>query len=306
MNMITVSELTKSYREVKALNGIDIEIPRGQTFGLLGPNGAGKTTAISILCGLITANSGTVTLAGQTDPTRPEVRRVLGLAPQNLALYDELSAQENLAFFAKLYGYTGKALAARVNYCLDVAQLTERRRHRVGTFSGGMKRRLNLACALLHEPKILLLDEPTVGVDPQSRNLIFDTIENFRQDGATILYTTHYMEEAQRLCDRIAIMDHGSVLDVDRLDALIERHGGLSHVRLELGDAAVDRQALSAALEGASFTLDGQQLSLQTNDPINVLTRIQALGVQVHNLEIDEANLEDVFLNLTGRRLRDS
>ena len=304
--MITVTGLTKHYRDVKALNGIDFEIPQGQIFGLLGPNGAGKTTAISILCGLVNADSGTVELAGHADPTRPSVRRVLGLAPQNLALYDELNAQENLAFFAKLYGYTGKTLAARVNYCLEVAQLTERRKHRVSTFSGGMKRRLNLACALLHEPKILLLDEPTVGVDPQSRNLIFDTIESFRQDGATILYTTHYMEEAQRLCDRIAIMDHGNLLDVDRVDALIKRHGGLSHVTLEFCDTNIDPQALSSALKDTTFTFEGQQLSLQTNDPVNVLTRIQAMGVQIHNLKIDEANLEDVFLNLTGRRLRDS
>jgi ABC-2 type transport system ATP-binding protein len=304
--MITVSGLTKHYQEVTALNGIDFEIPQGQTFGLLGPNGAGKTTAISILCGLVAPDRGTVSLAGQTDPTRPEVRQVLGLAPQSVALYEELSAQKNLRFFAKLYGYSGKALTKRVDYCLEVAQLTERRKHRVSTFSGGMKRRLNLACALLHEPKILLLDEPTVGVDPQSRNLIFDTIEEFKRAGATILFTTHYMEEAQRLCDRVAIMDHGTLLDVDSVDALIKRHGGLSHVKLELSDAAVDQQAIRTTLGDPTLTLEGQHLCFQTKDPLHALTQLQDLGLGIRSLKIDEANLEDVFLNLTGRRLRDS
>jgi ABC-2 type transport system ATP-binding protein len=304
--MITVNGLTKQFGEVTALDGIDFEIPQGQTFGLLGPNGAGKTTAISILCGLVAADSGSVSLAGQTDPTRPEVRQVLGLAPQSLALYEELSAQKNLSFFAKLYGFSGKTLGKRVDYCLEVAQLTERRKHRVSTFSGGMKRRLNLACALLHEPKILLLDEPTVGVDPQSRNLIFDTIEEIKQAGATILYTTHYMEEAERLCDRVAIMDHGSILDVDSVDALIQRHGGLSHVTLELMDASIDQQAIQAMLGDESFTLEGQSLGFQTKDPLNALTQLQGLGLGVRSLKIDQANLEDVFLNLTGRRLRDS
>ena len=304
--MITVNGLTKHYHEVTALNGIDFEIPQGQTFGLLGPNGAGKTTAINILCGLVTVDSGTVCLAGQTDPTRPEVRRVLGLAPQGLALYEELSAQQNLTYFAKLYGFSGKALAQRIDYCLEVAQLSERRKHRVSTFSGGMKRRLNLACALLHEPKILLLDEPTVGVDPQSRNLIFETIEDLRQAGATILYTTHYMEEAQRLCDRVAIMDHGTILDIDCVDALIERHGGLTHVILELGDTIIDHQALKTALNNQPFTRKGQQLGFQTKNPLKTLTQLQTLGLGIRNLKIEQANLEDVFLNLTGRRLRDS
>ena len=304
--MITVNGLTKHYHEVTALNGIDFEIPQGQTFGLLGPNGAGKTTAINILCGLVAADSGTVCLAGQTDPTRPEVRQILGLAPQSLALYEELSAQKNLTFFAKLYGFSGKVLTKRVDYCLEVAQLTERRNHRVSTFSGGMKRRLNLACALLHEPKILLLDEPTVGVDPQSRNLIFDTIETFKHAGATILYTTHYMEEAQRLCDRVAIMDHGTILDMDRVDTLIERYGGLSHVRLELSDTAVDQQALRTALKDPTLTLEDQLLCFQTKDPLKALTELQGLGLDIRHLKIDQANLEDVFLNLTGRRLRDA
>ncbi len=304
--MISVNGLTKYFHEVTALNGIDFEIPQGQTFGLLGPNGAGKTTAISILCGLLTPDRGTVSLAGQTDPTRPEVRQVLGLAPQSLALYEELSAQQNLNYFGKLYGYSGKALAQRVDYCLEVAQLTERRKHRVSTFSGGMKRRLNLACALLHEPKILLLDEPTVGVDPQSRNLIFETIENFKQDGATVLYTTHYMEEAQRLCDRVAIMDHGSILDIDGVDALIERHGGLSHVTLTLSDPAIDQQAIQTTLKDTTHALEDHRLSFQTKDPLQVLTRLQGLGLGIGHLKIDQADLEDVFLNLTGRRLRDS
>ncbi|MBN2162015.1 MAG: ABC transporter ATP-binding protein [Pontiellaceae bacterium] len=304
--MIKVDGLAKRYKDVPALNGISFEVSRGQTFGLLGPNGAGKTTAISILCGLVRADGGTVALAGQTDPTRPEVRRVLGLAPQSLAIYEDLSAQKNLEFFARLYGYSGKNLSRRVDFCLDVAQLTERRRHRVGTFSGGMKRRLNLACALLHEPDILLLDEPTVGVDPQSRNLIFDTIDRLKEGGATILYTTHYMEEAERLCDRVAIVDHGLLLDVDRVDALIENHGGLSHISLELSGPVVDILQLKKALGDDSLTLEDQQLRFKSLDPMEALSQLQGLGLDLHKLRIDRASLEDVFLNLTGRRLRDS
>lgn len=304
--MIAINGLTKRYRNTEALNEISFEIPQGETFGLLGPNGAGKTTAISILCGLIPADSGTVSLAGQSDPGRPEVRKVLGLTPQSLALYDELSAQDNLTFFGKLHGLSGKTLSRRVNDCLEVARLSDRRKHRVRTFSGGMKRRLNLACALLHEPKILLLDEPTVGVDPQSRNLIFETIEQFKSEGATILYTTHYMEEAERLCDRVAIMDRGRLLDVDRVDALIDRHGGKSRVTLELSDPSVDEPALRTALADPALTLKSQTLRFQTDNPVEALGRLRDMGLGIHHLKIDQADLEDVFLDLTGRNLRDS
>ena len=200
--MITVNGLTKHYHEVTALNGIDFEIPQGQTFGLLGPNGAGKTTAINILCGLVAADSGTVCLAGQTDPTRPEVRQILGLAPQSLALYEELSAQKNLTFFAKLYGFSGKVLTKRVDYCLEVAQLTERRNHRVSTFSGGMKRRLNLACALLHEPKILLLDEPTSSLDLRNQLEVMALIRRIVHTQAlSAIIAIHDLNIAVRFAD---------------------------------------------------------------------------------------------------------
>ena len=303
--MIEVNNLSKRFGDVQALRGISFEIQPGQTFGLLGPNGAGKTTAIEIMCGLLAADGGTVSLDGQQDPMCPGVRRVLGLSPQSLALYEELNVQQNLAFFAKLYGIKGKQLTERVNACLEIAQLGNRRKHRVSTFSGGMKRRLNLACALLHEPRILLLDEPTVGVDPQSRNLIFDTIEQFKQAGTTIVYTTHYMEEAQRLCDKVAIMDHGKILDIDNVQALIQKHGGKSHVAIEFNNSVDDTGGVKAALGEDSLEIKDQSLCFQTDDPLEALGKLQKLDLDICSLKIDQANLEDVFLNLTGRRLRD-
>ena len=205
--MIQITQLHKSFGEHCAVDGISFKIGRGETFGLLGPNGAGKTTTIHMLAGLLHADSGRVEINGSSDPTRQEVRRKLGIAPQALALYDDLTAEENVRFLGKLYGLEGSKLKDRVEYSLSLAGLGDRRKDLVSQFSGGMKRRLNLAAAVVHEPEVLFLDEPTAGVDPQSRNHLFDSIEAFSRQGITILYTTHYMEEAERLCDRIAIMD---------------------------------------------------------------------------------------------------
>ena len=198
--------------------------------GFLGPNGAGKTTTINMIVGSLKPDEGEIKIDGSDDPTKPSVRRQIGICPQSLALYERLSALENLRFFASLYNLKGAILKERVNAALEFAQLESRSRDRVETFSGGMKRRLNLAVALLHEPKVILLDEPTVGVDPQSRNHLFDSIEELKGLGRTIIYTTHYMEEAERLCDRIAIMDHGKLLDVDSLGNLVDRHTDASIV----------------------------------------------------------------------------
>jgi ABC-2 type transport system ATP-binding protein len=296
--MIRASDLHKRYGTTVAVDGVSFEIGAGETFGLLGPNGAGKTTTIHLLAGALQPDAGTVTINGAPDPTRPEVRRQLGVAPQALALYAELTAEENLAFFGKLYGLAGPGLRERVRWALEFAGLTERRAERVRTYSGGMQRRLNLACALVHDPPVLYLDEPTAGVDPQSRNHLFDAIEALAKQGRTILYTTHYMEEAQRLCDRVAVMDRGKILALDTVEGLIGRFGGRSVVEAELERPSDD----PAVLPG---TLAGTTLRFETDRPLEEVARLAAAGVAFRTLRVDRPDLEAVFLALTGRRLRD-
>jgi ABC-2 type transport system ATP-binding protein len=312
--VILVEDLRKSYGPQVAVDGLELSIRKGETLGLLGPNGAGKTTTINMMVGLLKPDSGLVAIGdvdqtpgtreeAETDrwarlnPLRPEVRSSIGVAPQSLSLYDDLTAHENLSFFGGLYGLSGTKLADRVNWALDFASLADRKNHRVSTYSGGMKRRLNIAVALLHEPEILLLDEPTVGVDPQSRNHIFESIEALKQDGLTIIYTTHYMEEAQRLCDRVAIIDHGKLLDIGSVAELIARHGGLSVVTAQL-----QQPVTGIALPGQS---DGLELRFETEDPIAEISRLTSAGVAFRTLQINQADLESVFLQLTGRSLRD-
>src|SRR5271166_4183279 len=219
--MLEVNGLTKSYGKLTAVSGVSFRAERGETIGLLGPNGAGKTTTVSIIAGLLRPDSGEVLIEGKqvkgdTDP----VKLKIGLVPQDMALYDQLAARDNLAFFAALYSIAGAKAKQAIDDALHLVGLSDRAGHKVGTFSGGMKRRLNLAAALLHDPQILLLDEPTVGVDPQSRNAIFENLETLKKRGKTLIYTTHYMEEAERLCDRVIIIDHGKVVADDTLQGL--------------------------------------------------------------------------------------
>ncbi len=281
--MILFSDIVKSFGAIRALDNLSLEINAGEIFGLLGPNGAGKSTLIGIAVGLLDPDRGTVRI-GDGDPRGSGgSRSMLGVAPQAVALYDELTAEENLSFFGKLYRLGGTTLRARVDWALDFSGLGERRRDRVSTYSGGMKRRLNLAAALLHDPEVLLLDEPTVGVDPQSRNSIFDGIRKLHAGGKTIVYTTHYMEEAQRLCDRVAIIDHGKVLALDTVEGLMKRYGGKSVLVAETS---------------------GGEVRTETDDPVGELVRLRQSGV-LHDFRIDKPDLESVFLHLTGRRLRD-
>jgi ABC-2 type transport system ATP-binding protein len=295
--MICARDLRKSYVNVQAVDGVSLELVAGETFGLLGPNGAGKTTTIHMLIGVIRPDSGEVSIQGLPDPTRAEVRRQLGVAPQIESLYDELSAAENLAFFGRLYGLGGIRLKERVNWCLGLAGLRDRATDRVKTYSGGMKRRLNLACALVHDPPVLLFDEPTAGVDPQSRNHLLDTIEGFARAGRTILYTTHYMEEAERLCDRVAIMDQGKILALDTVDELLRQHGGPSTVEAEVAELPNN-----VSLPG---TMEGNILRFACDKPFEEANRLRNAGVQFVRFHVDRPSLETVFLNLTGRRLRD-
>jgi ABC-2 type transport system ATP-binding protein len=295
--MLTANQLTYSYGTRPVLNELTFEVKPGECFGLLGPNGAGKSTTIGILCGLLKPMTGQVSFNGSQD-TRVR-QAALGLVPQNLAIYDEMTAEENLAFFGKVHGLFGNGLRERVDYCLRIAALADRRRDRADTFSGGMKRRLNLAIGLIHNPTMILLDEPTAGVDPQSRNLLFDTFLELKRQGRTLLYTTHYMEEAQRLCDRVAIMDSGRILDCGTVPELVSRHGGPATIMLEFSEApSMDSLPAGAQLEGAF-------VRIESFDPVGDLATIHNLRLRPLTVTVQPPSLEAVFLHLTGKSLRD-
>ena len=295
--VIEADHLYKAFGGHIAVDDFSFSVYPGEVFGLLGPNGAGKTTAMHMLCGLLAPDQGLVRINGLVDPTRPKVRKSLGIAPQSIALYDKLTASENLMFMGKLQGIFGKELRRSVDSSLELAGLTARRNSLVKTYSGGMKRRLNLACALIHEPDVILLDEPTVGVDPQSRNHIFERIEQISQQGRTVIYTTHYMEEAQRLCRRVAIVDHGQLLALDTVDALIGRHGGKCLLWAELSRPPEKCDSLPGELNGLSWRLE-------TDKPTEDLQTLLTSGIEIRDLHATLPNLRTVFLNLTGRALR--
>jgi len=311
--MLEIRNLRKTYGATVAVDGVSFLIEKGQTLGLLGPNGAGKTTTVSIISGLISADSGQVLIEGRalgsdTDP----VKQRIGLVPQDLALYDELSAQANLEFFGALYELTGARLASAAGAALELVGLTDKVREKVKNFSGGMKRRLNLAVALLHDPDLLLLDEPTVGVDPQSRNAIFENLETLKQRGKTLLYTTHYMEEAERLCDRLVVVDHGRVIANDTLHGLYRMLPASNVLSVELeshnGDFPLDdlrslAEVQSAELAGGTLRIGVGNLAADTP---RVLEWLNARGQTFTHLVTERPDLETVFLTLTGRKLRDS
>lgn len=281
--MIRLEGLSKKFGEREAVRSLSLEIPRGEVFGLLGPNGAGKTTTISMVIGTLPPSGGDVHIDGTSLVNDPMLRRRVGVAPQALALYEDLSARENLEFFGGLYGLGGRELNAAVDAALDMVGLRDRAGDRSKTFSGGMQRRLNLAAALVHGPDVLLLDEPTAGVDPQSRNSIIELVRSLKRRGTTIVYTTHYMEEAQKLCDRVGVMDRGSMLAVGTIDELLKAHGGDSVV---------------------VFHDERGEQKIVTRDPAGEVANLIARGVR-SGLRIDRPDLESVFLNLTGRALRD-
>jgi ABC-2 type transport system ATP-binding protein len=309
--ILIAQDLHKAYGDVKAVDGISLQVARGEVFGLLGPNGAGKTTTISMLTGLFPPDSGSVTVDGLDLKTHTnKVKAKLGLVPQELALYPTLSARQNLNFFGRIYGLKGKELRGRVDEVLHMIGLTERADDAIEDYSGGMKRRVNIGAGLLHKPEVLFLDEPTVGVDPQSRNAIFESVEALNRAGMSVIYTTHYMEEAQRLCHRVAIVDEGEIIALDTPTALIRSLGG-GVVLLGLEESAaediVDRVAQLPAVKTATRT-DGQ-LKIETRrlqeGLMGTLDITNQLDVRITSLEILEPNLESVFLNLTGKKLRE-
>ncbi len=311
--MLEVAGLRKSYGSLTAVDGVSFRAAQGETIGLLGPNGAGKTTTVSIIAGLLRPDAGEVRIAGSpirsdTDPAK----RALGLVPQDIGLYDELSPLQNLRLFGALYGMSGAPLTHAIDRVLDLVGLSDRAHDRVGNFSGGMKRRLNLASSLLHDPQLLLLDEPTVGVDPQSRNAIFDNLEALRRAGKTLVYTTHYMEEAERLCDRLVIIDHGRIIADDTLAGLHRLVPAANLLTLDFADGLAARIPLAAlrAQPGVeSADADGPSLAIGLRnlsaDSPAVFSWLAANGFPFEHVSSQRASLESVFLTLTGRSLRD-
>jgi ABC-2 type transport system ATP-binding protein len=307
--ILEVVDLKKQYGRIEALKGVSFSVADGELFGLLGPNGAGKTTLISILSCLMGPSSGQAKLAGQPlRLDRAEVRQQIGLVPQDVALYGELTARENLRFFGRLYGMKDPGLGDRVEEVLDAIALADRADDRVQTFSGGMKRRLNLGASIMHEPRLLLLDEPTTGVDPQSRNRIFEEVRRLNGLGMTIIYTSHYMEEVQALCTRVGILDHGLLIAYDTVEHLLHRLDGQIRFRMESVPDALPAR-LGNLSEVKVQRSEGNQFVLACADVSNALLQLAAvfteLGIQPAHIEAHEPNLERVFLDLTGRALRD-
>ena len=306
-----VEDLWKSYAQTDAVQGLSFEILKGEFFGLLGPNGAGKTTTIGILTGLIEPTRGHISIDGFDLFSSPmEAKAKLGLVPQSFALYPTLCARDNLVFFGRIYGLKGKRLRERIARVLEIVELTDRANQTVATFSNGMKRRLNMAAGLLHEPEILILDEPTVGVDTQSRNAILERLDSLNKSGVTVLYTTHYIEEAQRLCGRVAIMDQGKIIALDSPARLIQDLGkGI--IRIEFNAGIDDRLLDQLKRIGLVRVVDDQKRRIHVKtDRTDQASRelLELMKTQeglLKTLDISEPNLETVFIHLTGRNLRD-
>lgn len=311
MNAIEVKQLKKSFGELQAVQGVEFNAAQGEVFSLLGPNGAGKSTTISMLSGLLAPSDGDASIMGHSIRSQPESAKAsLGVVPQDIALYADLSARENLTFWGKMYGLRGPALKTRVDEVLEIIGLAERQKDRVGTFSGGMKRRVNIGAALLHKPDVVIMDEPTVGIDPQSRRHILDNVKDLNRQGMTVLYTTHYMEEAAELSRHIAIMDQGKIIAIGTHDELIKLVGEETRIDLTLNAEAEKVLPAWKNVTGVSRidSTDGK-ISALVDDSNRVLPHLfeaaAKAGIRITSVDIQEPNLETVFLHLTGRALRD-
>jgi ABC-2 type transport system ATP-binding protein len=308
---IEVKELRRHFGDLKAVDGLSFSVEEGEIFSLLGPNGAGKSTAISMLCGLIRPSGGTAQVMGNSIFSElKKVKEAIGVVPQDVALYTDLSARENLQFWGRMYGLSGAQLRRRVEEVLEVIELSGRQFDKISTFSGGMKRRVNIGAALLHRPAVVIMDEPTVGIDPQSRRHILDSIKTLNGEGMTVLYTTHYMEEAQELSDHIAIMDKGTVIASGTHEELVRIVGEFDKISItmpEIPERLVSKWRRIAGVEAVT-SMDGRATVLASNSR-TVLPRLIQVSLETGNhlvsLDIEVPNLEAVFLHLTGRALRD-
>ena len=308
--MIKIKNLYKSYGKIQALKGIDITINKGEFYGLLGPNGAGKTTTINILSTILKPDKGDVFINGfDLKIDSKKCKNYIGIVPQEIALYDDLSAYENLMFWGKLYKIKSSILSIRVNELLDLMGLEKRKHHKIKTFSGGMKRRINIACALLHSPEVLLMDEPTVGVDPQSRNFIFEALQRLHQNGTTIIYTTHYMEEVEKLCDKISIIDYGKIIAQGSINDL-KKLSKISESIIIHSDSEFENKEdiISNSIKN-KFDINDNFIKFYSNnintDLSKIINKLNTLDINITNIELKKTNLETLFLELTGRKLRD-
>jgi ABC-2 type transport system ATP-binding protein len=311
--ILTVKDLVKQYGDFTAVKGISFDIKEGEIFSLLGPNGAGKTTTISMLSTLYAPTSGEATIGGHSITKEPmAVRNLIGVVPQELALYDDLSARENLIFWGQMYGLSGKALRIRVDEVLVQIGLADKAGNRIKTYSGGMKRRVNIGVGLLHKPSLLFMDEPTVGIDPQSRRAILDSVKALNQQGMTVLYTTHYMEEAEELSTRVGILDHGELIALGT-QAELNRQVGENDTLILHIDESQNGETLAAAVRKIRSVLkaDITDHTVAVIAPeaeeimAPVIIKANELGIKIRSVDIKEPNLEAVFLTLTGRALRD-
>lgn len=307
--MISVENLKKSYGDNPALKGISFEIGKGEFYGLLGPNGAGKTTTINIISTLVNPDEGRVAINGNDLTTHPrECKSAIGVVPQEIALYNELSAYDNLMFWGGLYNVPKNVLSKRIDTTLELFGLLDRKKDKVKTYSGGMKRRINIASALLHDPQILFMDEPTVGIDPQSRNLIYEVMRKLHSEGMTFVYTTHYMEEAERFCDRIGIIDNGEIITQGSLHELRTKSGLKECISIKAISISPEQEKEIGNYKTGGI-VTGNAIKYFSDDVRNDLAALvgkcRDSGIDIENIDIEKINLESIFLHHTGKKLRD-
>lgn len=311
MSFIKLENLVKKYNGNTAVSGVSLTIEKGELFGLLGPNGAGKSTTISMMSALLKPSEGHITIKGHNIVQKPmEAKKVIGLVPQDIALYPTLTAYENLAFWGRMFSLSGKQLRERMETVLKIVGLEDRKNEKIQNYSGGMKRRINIAASLLHKPEIIIMDEPTVGIDPQSRNHILETVKKLNGEGITVIYTSHYMEEVEYLCTRIAIMDHGKVIAQGNKDELKRIVAEKNAFELEVSSVTPSVLESLKAINGVKgIKTEGNKLTVLTDVGTNLLTEvlsvITSMNIKLLSVKVEEPNLESVFLSLTGRALRD-
>ena len=309
--MLQITDLSKSFGNRMAVKGVSFHVKRGELFGLLGPNGAGKSTVISMICGLLQPDQGDVLVDGLSVQKQPvKVKEKIGVVPQDIALYGDMSALDNLLFWGQMYGLSRKNALKKAEDVLEVVGLADRKKEKLAGFSGGMKRRINIGAAIMHEPELLIMDEPTVGIDPQSRNHILEMVKSFNAKGMTVIYTSHYMEEVEYLCSRIAIMDEGEIIALGTKEELVSRLIGVSSMELKVDRVSETLVEDIKKIPGVTqVTREEEGLTIFAENPKerlgDVVLAAKGQGVAVTSLEVKEPNLETLFLTITGRKLRD-